>query len=239
VRFIAYSSWPLGALVQENSTKITTSHGLHSPNTWHELGFTIKRAQIRTYIAKMGGCCMSSTSEISKHRRTWPLATLRHIPIALGTSGALGVGWDTPRSIKVGHTPTGTMLRPPRRHFMRKYMVMWGKFRLPSTESLKNKTRVVRGRGGGVLAWGGGTSVVFFAHARPTLAVLWAFPRTLQEDAIVAKCGDEVSMGWGMGKTVAVVVGGGQNKSTNTHMNTGRQAHTHTGHLNGPGGHGS
>ena len=53
---------------------------------------------------------------------------------------------------------------------------------------------------------GGGTSVVFFAHARPTLAVLWTFPRTFQEDAIFAKHGDEASMGWGMGKTVVVVV---------------------------------
>jgi hypothetical protein len=68
------SSWPLGVLIQKNSTKITTSYGLHSPNTWHELGFTIIRAQIRTYIAKMGGYCISSTSEISKCRRTWPLA---------------------------------------------------------------------------------------------------------------------------------------------------------------------
>ena len=31
-----------------------------------------------------------------------------------------------------------------------------------------------------------------------------------------------------MGKTVVVVVGGGQNKSTNTHVNAGRQVHTHT-----------
>ena len=185
----------------------------------------------------MGGYCISSTSEISKYRRTWPLAILRHIPIALGASGALGVGWDTPRSIKVGHTPSGTTLRPPRRDFTRKYMVIWGKFRLPSTESLKNKTRVVRGGGGGFWHGGGGPSVVFFAHARPTLAVLWTFPRTFQEDAIFAKCGDEVSMGGGMGKTVVVVVVGGQNKSTNARVNAGRQAHTHTGHRNGPGGH--
>jgi hypothetical protein len=148
------SSWHLGALIQKSSTKITTPYGLHSPNNWYELRFTIKRAQIRTYIAKMGRCCISSTSEISKYRRTWPLAILRHIPIALGASGALGVGWDTPRSIKAGHTPTGTILRPPRRHFIRKCMVMWGKFRLPSTESLKNKTRVVRG--GGFWHGGGG-----------------------------------------------------------------------------------
>ena len=149
-------SWPLGALIQKSSTKITTSCGLHSPNTWYELGFTIKRAQIRTYIAKMGGHCISSTSETSKYRRTWPLAILRHIPIALGTSGALGVGWDTPRSIKVGHAHVGITLRPPRRCFMRQYMVIWAKFRLPSTESLKNKTRVVGGGEGMVLAWGGG-----------------------------------------------------------------------------------
>jgi hypothetical protein len=31
-----------------------------------------------------------------------------------------------------------------------------------------------------------------------------------------------------MGKKVVGVGGGGQNKSTNTHMNTKRQAHTHT-----------
>jgi hypothetical protein len=79
---------------------------------------------------------------------------------------------------------------------------------------------------------------VFFAHARPTLAVLWAFPRTFHEAAIFAKCGDAVSMGGGMGKTVVVVVGGGHSKSTSTHVNTGRQAHTHTEHRNGPGGHG-
>jgi hypothetical protein len=42
-----------------------------------------------------------------------------------------------------------------------------------------------------------------------------------------------------MGKTVVVVVVvvGGQNKSTNTHVDTERPVHTHTGHLNGPGGH--
>jgi hypothetical protein len=93
---IITSSWPLGArgtyIIQKSSTKITTSYGLHSPNTWYELGFTIKRTQIRTYVAKMGGHFkgISSTSEISKYRRTWPLAILRHIPIALDTSGALG-----------------------------------------------------------------------------------------------------------------------------------------------------
>jgi hypothetical protein len=153
---IVSSSWPLGVLTQKNSTKITTSYGLHSPNTWHELGFTIKRAQFRTCVAKMGGCCMSSTSEMSKYRRTWPLAMLRHIPIALGASGALGVGWDAPRSVKVGHTPTGTMLWPPRRHFMRKCMVTWGKFRLPSTGSLKKQNTHGQGEGRDGFGMGGG-----------------------------------------------------------------------------------
>ena len=88
-----------------------------------------------------------------------------------------------------------------------------------------------------VLAWEGGACGVFFAHARPTLAVLWTFPQTFPEDTIFAKCGDEGQTGWGMGKTVVVVGGGGQNKSTNAHMNAERQAHTHTGHRNGPGGH--
>jgi hypothetical protein len=34
------SSWPLGVLVQKNSTKITTSYVLHSPNTWYS-GFHV------------------------------------------------------------------------------------------------------------------------------------------------------------------------------------------------------
>jgi hypothetical protein len=151
------SSWPLGALAQKSSTKSTTSRGLHSPNTWHELWFAIKRAQIRTCTAKMGGNCNQALQKYRKCRWTWPLATLRHIPIALGASGALGVGWgwDTPRSIKASHAPARTTSRPPTRHFTRKHVVTWGKFRLPSTGSLKNKTRAVRGKGGGVLAWGG------------------------------------------------------------------------------------
>ena len=161
----------------------------------------------------------------------------RHTPAVLGTSGALGVGWDTPRSIKIGHAHVGIILRPPGRCFMRQCMVTWAKFRLPSTESLKNKTRVVGEGKGMVLAWGGGAYGVFFAHARPTLAVLWTFPHTFPEDTNFGKHGDEGQRRRGMGKTVVVVVGGGQNKSTNTHMNTGRQAHIHTGHLNGPGGH--
>jgi hypothetical protein len=81
----------------------------------------------------------------------------RHTPIALGTSGALGVGRDTPRSIKIDHAHVGSMFRPPRRNFMRKHMPTWAKFRLPSTESLKNKTRVVGGGGGrGGSGMGGG-----------------------------------------------------------------------------------
>jgi hypothetical protein len=38
-------------------------------------------------------------------------------PIALGASGALGAGWDTPRSVKIDHAPVGIML------FMRPYEI--------------------------------------------------------------------------------------------------------------------
>ena len=62
----------------------------------------------------------------------------------------------------------------------------------PSFDGItQNKTRVV-GRGRGMVqAWGGGYLWGVFAHARPTLAVLWTFPRTFQEDANFAKYGDE------------------------------------------------
>ena len=70
-------------------------------------------------------------------------------------------------------------------------MATWAKFRHPSTESLKNKTRVVGGGKGMVLAWGGGYLRSVFAHARPTLAVLWTFPHTFPEDTNFAKYGDE------------------------------------------------
>jgi hypothetical protein len=74
---------------------------------------------------------MSRMSETSKYRRTLPLGVLiRHIPIALGASRTLGVGCDTPRSIKIGHAPVG--IASPRRHFMREHVVMWAKFRLLS-----------------------------------------------------------------------------------------------------------
>ena len=124
--------------MRKNITKITTSYSSRAPDPWCGMVFTIKRVQIRTYIsymAKIGVCCMSRMSETSKYRRTLPLGVLiRHIPIALGASRAraLGVGCDTPRSIKIGHAPVGTALRPPRRHFMRKHVVMWAKFRLLS-----------------------------------------------------------------------------------------------------------
>ena len=131
-----------------------------------------------------------------KYRGTWALETSRHTPTALGTSGALGVGWDIPRSIKIGHAHAGIILWPPGRCFMRQCMFTWAKFRLPSTGSLKNKTRVVGEGKEVVLAWGGGTYGVFFAHARPTLAVLWTFSLTFPEDTLFfAKYGDEVSMG--------------------------------------------
>jgi hypothetical protein len=54
-------------LIRKNITKITASYGLHTPDPWYGMVFTIKRAQIRTYIAKIGGHCISSTSEISKY----------------------------------------------------------------------------------------------------------------------------------------------------------------------------
>ena len=98
--------------------------------------------------------------EISTSMATGDIETHSDRPRCLWGIG-IPVGWDAPRSIKVGHTPTGTILRPPRRHFIRKCMVIWGKFRLPSTGSLKNKTRMVRGREGMVLAWGGCFCSVF------------------------------------------------------------------------------
>jgi hypothetical protein len=96
-------------------------------------------------------------------------------------------------------------------------MVMWAKFRLPSTESLKNKTRVVGEGKGMVLAWGGVLMKCFFAHARPTLAVLWTFPHTFPEDTNFGKHGDEGQRRRGMGKTV-VVGGGGDKTSRPMHM---------------------
>ena len=62
----------------------------------------------------------------------------------------------------------------------------------PSFDGItQNKTRVV-GRGREMVqAWGGGTYGVFFAHARPTLAVLWTFPHTFPEDTHFGKHGDE------------------------------------------------
>jgi hypothetical protein len=161
-------------------------------------GFTIKRAQIRTYIAKMGGHCISSTSEISKYRRTWPLAVLRHIPIALGTSGALGVGWETPQSIEVGYAPAGIILRPPRRYSMRQYRAMWGG-NFAFLRRNRSKTKHACSGGGKGWFWHGkGCFCSVFARASPTPAVLWTFPRTFPEDVIFAKHGGEVSMdeGW-------------------------------------------
>ena len=117
--------------------------------------------------------------------------THTHTPTVLGTSGALGVGWDTPRSIKIGHAHAGITLRAPERCFTRQRMFTWAKFRLPSTESLKNKSRVVGEGKGMVLAWGEGNHGVFFTHARPTLAVLWTFPHAFPEDPNFAKHGDE------------------------------------------------
>jgi hypothetical protein len=56
-----------------------------------------------------------------------------------------------------------------------------------------------------------------FAHARPTLAVLWTFPRMFQEDAIFAKCGDEG--GGGRGWTKQVDQCAYEYRKTGTHTN--------------------
>ena len=62
----------------------------------------------------------------------------------------------------------------------------------PSFDGIAQKQNA-RGRGGerDGYGMGGGTYGVFFAHARPTLAVLWTFPHTFPEDTNFAKCGDE------------------------------------------------
>jgi hypothetical protein len=112
------------------------------------------------------------------------------------------------RSVKVGHAPVGTMPRPPRRHFKRKHMVTWGKFRLPSTDSPKNKTRVLRGQGqgggrGGSGVGGGGmllSSVVFFCpretHTRRLVGISTCVSRRRNfREMARAKCGGGVSAG--------------------------------------------
>jgi hypothetical protein len=97
----------------------------------------------------------------------------------------------------------------------------------PSFDGITQKQNAHgRGRGGDGSGMGGGVLVECFLHAR---------------DPHSPSCGHfhkrEGQTGWGMGKTVVVVGGGGRNKSANARMNTERQAHTHTGHRNGPGGH--
>jgi hypothetical protein len=62
----------------------------------------------------------------------------------------------------------------------------------PSFDGITQKQNA-RGRGGGGSGMGGGACGVFFARARPTLAVLWTFPHTFPEDTIFAKCEDEGS----------------------------------------------
>jgi hypothetical protein len=88
--------------------------------------------------------------EIPKFRRAWPLEMLRHTPIALGASGASGVGLDTPRSIKIGHAP-----------------VAWGTLRRN-----RPKPKCAWSREQEEQFWHGGASWVFSDHARPTPAFL-------------------------------------------------------------------
>ena len=71
-----------------------------------------------------------------------------------------------------------------------------------------------------VLTWGGGTSVVFFAHARPTLAVLWTFPHTFPEDTNFATNGmrdGQNSGGGGEGRTKQVDQCAHEHRKTGTH----------------------
>ena len=64
----------------------------------------------------------------------------------------------------------------------------------PSFDGIAQKQNA-RGRGGerGGSSMGEGYLWNVFAHARPTLAVLWTFPHTFPEDTIFAKCEDEGS----------------------------------------------
>ena len=84
----------------------------------------------------------------------WVLEISRHKPIALGASGALGVGWDTPRSIKIGHAPVGTILRPPQTMVHTHNKFVWGKFALHRRERPKTKHAWSRGQTGWF--WHGG-----------------------------------------------------------------------------------
>ena len=122
----------------------------------------------------------------------------RHTPAVLGTSGALGVGWDTPRSIKIGHAHVGIILRPPGRCFTRQCMFIWAKFRLPSTESLKNKLRVVGEGKGMVLAWGKGTHGMFLPTRDPHSPSCGHFHTHFQKTQISGNTGmrDKREEGW-------------------------------------------
>jgi hypothetical protein len=42
----------------------------------------------------------------------------------ISTSGALEVGWETPRSINIGQAPVLIALRPPRRYFIQKFIIV-------------------------------------------------------------------------------------------------------------------
>jgi hypothetical protein len=79
-----------------------------------------------------------------------------------------------------------------------------------------------------VLAWGLGRCFLrVFCPRReqdPHRPSCGCFEKT----ATFAKCGDEASMEWRMGKTVALVVGRGQNKPANACVHAGRPAGTHT-----------
>jgi hypothetical protein len=167
--------------------------------------------------------------KIWKYRGTWVLEMSRHTPTALGTSGALGLGWDTPRSIKIGHVHVGIILRPPGRCFMRQCVFTWAKFRLTSTESLKNKTRVVGEGKGMVLAWGWGAHGVFFPTRDPHSPSCGHFHTLSQKKQISRNAGmrDKRDEGWatqGGGGGGRTKQGG---KCARGHKTT-KDRHTHT-----------
>jgi hypothetical protein len=158
----------------------------------------------------------------------------RHTPIALGTSGRLGVGWNTPRSIKKGHAHVGVISRPSGRHFMRQCVFTWAKFRLLSTESLKNKTRVIAGGKGWFWHGGGGLVECFLPTRDPHSPSCGHFHTHFQKIHISRNAGMRGmrdTRDGGCPKPGGGVEDKTQNKSTNTciimRMQEDRHTHTH------------
>ena len=135
--------------------------------------------------------------KISRHMGIGDIETHTDCPRCFWGIGST-VGWDTPRSIKIGHAHVGIILRPPGRCFTRQCMFTWAKFRLPSTESLKNKTRVVGGGKGMVLARGGYTCGVVLRTRDPHSPSCGHFHTHFQKTQISRNTGmrDKRNEGW-------------------------------------------